>query len=142
MSLITLGQLMFVVSFALSNDAGRGGARAFELTILHTNDVHARFEAFTERGGICRAETAASSSTSAGSGGKNGGAGVRHCFGGVARRATMVKNLRRRYENVLLLDAGDQYQGTLWFSVHKGSAASYFMNLLKYDAMVGIKIKY
>jgi 5'-nucleotidase len=33
------------------------------------------------------------------------------------------------------LDAGDQYQGTVWFSVHKGQAAGYFMNRLGYDAM-------
>lgn len=31
---------------------------------------------------------------------------------------------------------GDQYQGTLWFYVHKGNAAAHFMNRAGYDAMV------
>lgn len=36
---------------------------------------------------------------------------------------------------MLLLDAGDQYQGTVWFNYYKGEEAAYFMNKLKYDAM-------
>ena len=37
---------------------------------------------------------------------------------------------------VLLLDGGDQYQGTVWFYLYQGRAASYFTNELQYDAMV------
>ncbi|NXG36392.1 5NTD nucleotidase, partial [Dromaius novaehollandiae] len=42
---------------------------------------------------------------------------------------------RAARRNVLLLDAGDQYQGTVWFSRFKGREAAHFMNLLRYDAM-------
>lgn len=92
---------------------------SFELVLLHTNDVHARVEETSEWAGTCR----------------QGGA----CFGGVARRATAVQRLReegaQRGAPVLLLDAGDQFQGTVWFSFYKGREAAEFMNLLQYDAM-------
>ncbi|XP_013420463.1 5'-nucleotidase-like [Lingula anatina] len=92
----------------------------FNLTILHTNDVHARFEQFDKYGGRC-------SETEAEAG---------ECFGGVARRYTKIEEIRNAEQNVVLLDAGDQFQGTLWFTIYKGMATSYFMNKLKYDAMV------
>ncbi|XP_042362631.1 snake venom 5'-nucleotidase-like [Plectropomus leopardus] len=92
-------------------------SEAFDLTILHTNDIHARVEETNERSGKC------SSSSSSG------------CFAGVARRATMIKRIRSNESNVLLLDAGDQFQGTIWFNHYKGTAAAHFMNELKYDAM-------
>ncbi|KAL5019670.1 hypothetical protein ScPMuIL_002562 [Solemya velum] len=57
------------------------------------------------------------------------------CFGGIARRMAKIKEIRNKFPNHLLLDAGDQYQGSLWFIEYKGLAASYFMNLLGYDAM-------
>ncbi|KAJ8023892.1 5'-nucleotidase [Holothuria leucospilota] len=91
----------------------------YELTILHTNDVHARFEQFDRYGVSCSAEDAAQG----------------YCYGGVARRYTMAEEIRGSRENVLLLDAGDQFQGTLWFYHYQGSATSHFMNALKYDAM-------
>lgn len=42
--------------------------------------------------------------------------------------------------NVLLLDAGDQFQGTVWFNYYKGAEAAYFMNKLGYNAMVIVVI--
>ncbi|NXO04262.1 V5NTD nucleotidase, partial [Rhinopomastus cyanomelas] len=90
-------------------------AAELRVTLLHTNDVHARVEAQGEGSRPCA------------------GAGL--CFGGVARRAARVAEVRAGHRNVLLLDAGDQYQGTVWFSRFKGSEAVRFMNLLRYDAM-------
>ncbi|XP_071955329.1 snake venom 5'-nucleotidase-like [Antedon mediterranea] len=92
---------------------------AFNLTILHTNDVHARFEQFNKYGGDCDTDDEASG----------------ECFGGVARRATAVNQIRSERDNVIFLDAGDQFQGTMWFYYYKGMAASYFMNRLGYNAM-------
>uniref|UniRef100_A0A671URS3 5'-nucleotidase n=1 Tax=Sparus aurata TaxID=8175 RepID=A0A671URS3_SPAAU len=57
------------------------------------------------------------------------------CFAGVARRATMIKRIRSSESNVLLLDAGDQFQGSVWFNFYKGAEAAHFMNKLQYDAM-------
>ncbi|CAB1342768.1 unnamed protein product [Coregonus sp. 'balchen'] len=58
------------------------------------------------------------------------------CFSGVARRFTKIQEIRSREKNVMLLDAGDQFQGTVWFNVYKGAEAAHFMNRLGYDAMV------
>ena len=89
--------------------------------MLHTNDVHAHIEQFNKYGGICEKEQAV----------KN------ECFGGVARRQTVIDQLRKENpNNTILLDGGDQFSGTLWFTVYKGEAALTFMNYSKYDAMV------
>ena len=94
----------------------------FRLTVLHTNDVHARFEEVSKYGGPCRKSDAITG----------------NCFGGVARRMTVIRHIRNVTDHVLLLDAGDQFQGTLWFFVHKGGATGHFMNKLGYDAMVSL----
>lgn len=39
---------------------------------------------------------------------------------------------------MLFLDAGDQFQGTVWFNYYKGAEAAHFMNKLGYDAMVNM----
>lgn len=91
----------------------------FELTILHTNDVHARIEETNKYGGPCEPADSV----------------AKKCFGGVARRQTAIKDIRQTHRNVLLLDAGDQFQGTVWFNVYKGLATAFFMNRLGYDAM-------
>lgn len=91
-------------------------ARTFDLTLLHTNDNHARIEETGEDSGKCSARGP--------------------CFAGVARRFTKVSEVRGKEKNVLFLDAGDQFQGTVWFNYYKGAEAAYFMNKLGYDAMV------
>ncbi|XP_049459037.1 snake venom 5'-nucleotidase-like [Epinephelus fuscoguttatus] len=101
--------LLLLLGFLVSTSA------AWDLVVLHTNDVHARVEETNEQSGKC--------SSSSG------------CFAGVARTATMIKRIRSNESNVLLLDAGDQFQGTIWFNHYKGAEAAYFMNELKYDCM-------
>lgn len=112
-------RLLTLACFVLATVAGGCKAPApFELTVLHTNDVHARVLATDARGNSCRAPD-----------------GRQGCFGGVARRATVVQRMRESEPNVVLLDAGDQFQGTLFFSRFKGEAAATLMNALHYDAM-------
>ncbi len=59
------------------------------------------------------------------------------CIGGVARRATEINRLRieENGANTILLDAGDQFQGTLFYTQYKGKEAAQFMNELGYQAM-------
>ncbi|XP_036999718.2 5'-nucleotidase [Artibeus jamaicensis] len=90
-------------------------ASAWELTILHTNDVHSRLEQTSEDSSKC--------------------VNPSRCVGGVARLYTQVQRIRTAEPHVLLLDAGDQYQGTIWFTVYKGAEVAHFMNALGYDAM-------
>ena len=94
---------------------------AYDLTILHTNDLSDRMEQFDDNYARCSDDEAS-----------NG-----ECFGGFARQATAISDIRGSEENVLLMDAGDQFQGTLWFYYYMGRATSYFMNRLGYDVMVG-----
>ncbi|QJD77321.1 bifunctional metallophosphatase/5'-nucleotidase [Spirosoma rhododendri] len=80
------------------------------LTILHTNDVHSRLDPFPMDGG------------------RNAGKG------GVARRATLIDQIRKQEKNVLLFDAGDIFQGTPYFNLYKGEPEILAMNRLGYDA--------
>ncbi len=82
-----------------------------KLTILHTNDVHSRLEPFPMDGG------------------RNQG------LGGVAARAALVAQIRQETEQVLLLDAGDIFQGTPFFNLYKGEPEMKAMAAMGYDAV-------
>ncbi len=113
----------------------RGGARAValllwtaaaiaptaaeDLTILHVNDVHSRFEPINERDAPCSPEDAA----------------ARACFGGIARLWAAVDAARAADPDALLVDAGDQFQGSLFFTRYEGRVSAEFMNALRVDAM-------
>lgn len=80
-----------------------------KLTILHTNDVHSRIDPFPMDGS------------------RNAG------LGGVARRATLVSQIRKEEKHVLLLDAGDIFQGTPYFNLYGGELELKLMSKLGYD---------
>ena len=97
-----------------------GAASAdYTLTILHTNDFHARFEPISKYDSGCSAEDDAE--------GK--------CFGGSARLVTAIEEARARSNNSILVDGGDQFQGTLFYTYYKGQLAAEMMNKMGYDAM-------
>lgn len=56
-------------------------------------------------------------------------------YGGYARQATLIKQFRAKDPNVVLLNAGDTFQGTLYFNVYEGLADLAFLNALGYQAM-------
>ncbi|WP_272006796.1 bifunctional metallophosphatase/5'-nucleotidase [Roseovarius sp. ZX-A-9] len=90
------------------------------LTILHTNDFHARFEPINAYDSTCKPEDNAE--------GK--------CFGGTARLISAITAARdAATAPVILVDGGDQFQGTLFYTHYKGKLAAEMMNLLGYDAM-------
>ncbi len=80
------------------------------LTILHTNDTHSNIDPFPE--------------THSKYPGK----------GGVARRYEIIQKIRAEEENVLLLDAGDIFQGTPYFNRYGGVLEMRLMSELGYDA--------
>jgi YVTN family beta-propeller protein len=86
-----------------------------EVTLLHTNDVHARIFEYNANG------SAACSGTS--------------CVGGAARMSTAIKQTRATISNTLLFDSGDQFQGTLYYNLFRSSAVTLTMNALGYNAM-------
>ncbi len=81
-----------------------------QLTILHTNDVHSRIEPFPMDGSRYQG------------------------MGGAARRAAMIKRIREEQQHVLLLDAGDIFQGTPYFNVYGGELEMKLMTRMGYDA--------
>jgi 5'-nucleotidase len=91
----------------------------FTLTILHTNDFHSRIEPINKYDSGCGADDNAA--------GK--------CFGGSARLITAIRERRAAAEHSLLVDGGDQFQGSLFYSYYKGKAAAEMMTALGYDAM-------
>lgn len=80
-----------------------------KLTILHTNDVHSHIDPFAEDDP------------------RNPN------MGGAARRATMIAQIRSEEPNVLLLDAGDVFQGTPYFNYYGGELEFKVMSMMKYD---------
>ena len=106
-----------ILIFGALPTSAQGGE--FELTLLHTNDVHGRVDEFDSGGNSCDEEEKAAN----------------ECFGGAARLKTMVDQVRAEGDPVLLLDAGDQFQGTLFYTQYKGGEAQEMMNLLGYQAM-------
>jgi 5'-nucleotidase len=81
------------------------------ITILHTNDTHSQIDPVSESDKTW--------------GGK----------GGVARRATLVKRIRKENPNTLLVDAGDVFQGTPYFNFYKGEVEYKSMSLIGYDVV-------
>ena len=84
--------------------------KVYRLTVLHTNDVHSRIDPFPMDGGT------------------NQG------LGGVAARAEIIEKIRGEEEHVLLLDAGDIFQGTAYFNFYKGEPEIKAMSSMRYDA--------
>src|SRR5437660_2341588 len=56
-------------------------------------------------------------------------------FGGVERRATLIKQSRQEVEHLLVVDSGDLLMGTAMSSVYRGEADITVMNLMGYDAV-------
>lgn len=81
-----------------------------KITILHTNDVHSRVEPFPLDGGKYQG------------------------LGGAARRATIIDTIRKEEKNILLLDAGDIFQGTPYFNAFHGEVEMKLMSAMGYDA--------
>lgn len=81
-----------------------------QLTILHTNDVHSYIDPFP-------ADHPRNPN-----------------MGGVARRAEIIEAVRKENPNVLLLDAGDIFQGTPYFNYYGGELEFKLMSMMRYDA--------
>jgi 5'-nucleotidase / UDP-sugar diphosphatase len=92
-----------------SSTATTDPPQPYNLTILHTSENHGHWEV-SEISKVSQ--------------------------GGIARRATLVKQIRSEVRNSLLLDSGDISQGTRFYTFYKGAEGCDFYNLLGYDAVV------
>lgn len=77
-----------------------------EFVILHTNDTHSQIDP-TEKD-----------------------------EGGILRRKVLIDSIRKAHDNVILVDAGDMVQGTLYFSLFGGEVEQKMMNALGYDIQI------
>jgi len=93
----------------------------YTLHVIHINDLHSRIESINRFDSNCNAESEAE--------GK--------CFGGVARVKTMFDQIREKLagENVIFVDAGDQFQGSLMYTTYKGAVEAEMMEKIGFDAM-------
>ena len=83
--------------------------KGIKITILHTNDMHSHIDPFSKNS-------------------KYPG------MGGMTRIASLVKQIRKIEKNVLLLDAGDIFQGTPYFNRYKGKLELQIMSEMGYCA--------
>ena len=81
-----------------------------KLTILHTNDMHSHIDPFDSNDKNYPNQ------------------------GGMIKIAELIKTIRKQEENVLLLDAGDIFQGTPYFNYFKGEVEFKLMSIMQYDA--------
>jgi 5'-nucleotidase/UDP-sugar diphosphatase len=113
---------LYLSSACVALSAGLAQAD-YTLHVIHINDLHSRIEHINAFDSTCSAEDAAENK----------------CFGGVARVATKINELRDGLtaagENVIVLDAGDQFQGSLFYTTYKGAAEAEFMEKIGFDAM-------
>jgi 5'-nucleotidase len=93
----------------------------YTLNILHINDWHSRIESNNKYESTCSAEEETKG----------------ECIGGAARLVTAIAQERKKLEgqNVLLLNGGDNFQGSLFYTTYKGKAEAEFLNQMKFDAM-------
>ncbi|MBB6467219.1 5'-nucleotidase [Aminobacter lissarensis] len=93
----------------------------YTLTIMHINDWHSRIESNNKFESTCSAEEE----------------GKGECIGGAARLVTAIAEQRKKLEgqNVLLLNGGDNFQGSLFYTTYKGAVEAEFLNQMKFDAM-------
>ncbi|MBQ3893259.1 MAG: bifunctional metallophosphatase/5'-nucleotidase [Mailhella sp.] len=86
-----------------------------ELVILHTNDTHSHIAGIDAHGNASFEES--------------------QSIGGLGRISAAIKEYKGRQDNVIALDAGDQFQGTLFYSVSKWPMLAEYDKHMPWDAM-------
>lgn len=92
----------------------------FPLSIIHLNDMHARFEETNLAANTCKDPS--------------------ECIGGYARVVSMVRKLKQSLTNTIYMNVADNYQGTLWYNMFRWNATQHFLNIEPADVMVLIAI--
>ncbi|XP_057321773.1 snake venom 5'-nucleotidase-like [Microplitis mediator] len=115
-----------VISFIISSidagpiDSSRNDNGGWQLNIIHTNDMHSRFEQTTQ---LSAPHCSASLEE------------MNQCYGGFPRIATLVKRAKSSSTPTIFLNAGDSYSGSKWFDDYKWKVVAHFLKLLSLDAM-------
>lgn len=121
LALLTVVTAITVLVLIFNDDSTNSGQNdnepeeLFQLSIIHINDFHARFDETNERSETCREG--------------------QKCIGGFARMKTVVDRLKLKRQNAIFLNAGDNFQGTFWYNLLRYNVTSHFLNLLPSDAI-------
>ncbi len=107
LSLILLASVSLISSYTYANTP-------FKLTLLHTNDLHSHFLPFKSDGSSCTYDT---------------------CLGGWAKIKSFINTEKQNNKNLILLDAGDRFSGTVFYTLRKSQDISVLLNEMQYDAM-------
>lgn len=100
--------LRWSLALAALGTAAAGFAQDFTFTILHSNDIHSHVEPTKVRDVE---------------------------LGGWSRFVGLTNQLKAKAVNPIVLNAGDSFQGTIYFNVYEGMAEAAFMNLAGIQAM-------
>lgn len=92
----------------------------FELSIIHFSDFHARFDEINEKT-LLPCDNNDENEV---------------CIGGIARMKTVIDQLIAKRKNAIVLNGGDNFQGTIWYNLLRHNVTSHFMNLLPIDVNV------
>lgn len=95
-----------LASAVLLSGCGSNDTGNGKLVILHTNDTHSQILPCNDG------------------------------LGGVMRRKAVIDSVRAAEKNVLLVDAGDAVQGTLYFYLYGGKVEEEIMNILGVDVQI------
>lgn len=114
-----LATLIMFVGSVFGNPVPPKRGERLTIRIVHTNDMHARFEETSALSTVCTPQDSKA--------GK--------CYGGFARIATLIREARKSKVPTLFLNAGDTYQGTVWYNVYKWQIVARFLNILAPDAI-------
>jgi 2',3'-cyclic-nucleotide 2'-phosphodiesterase (5'-nucleotidase family) len=87
-----------------------------DTAFFHINDVHAHLDEFSSSGTDCTRPE-------------------RGCYGGYSRVKTVIEEQRPNYEDSLFVNAGDEFQGTLFYSYYGGEKIAETLNQLNFSAM-------
>ncbi len=99
-------KLKNIIITMLLASAGSTPGWADRLVILHTNDTHSQIDPNDSN------------------------------RGGILRRKVLIDSIRELTPHVVLVDAGDAVQGTLYFSLFGGEVEQKLMNALGYDIQI------
>ncbi|XP_043658106.1 apyrase isoform X2 [Drosophila teissieri] len=110
----SLSLVVMAVMWSSSEAVNREG---FPVSIIHINDLHARFEATDTSGGTCDEGE--------------------ECIGGYPRTVYTVRRLLEEQAelNPIYINAGDSFQGTLWYNIGRWNVTQQLLNLLPADVM-------
>ncbi|VEN61869.1 unnamed protein product [Callosobruchus maculatus] len=88
----------------------------FQISVVHINDFHARYLETSNGAGACKSKNS--------------------CIGGFSRLYSQIMKMKKENPDSILLNAGDNFQGTLWYTIGKWNLTQEFMNKLPFDAAV------